>query len=167
MKTRITAFIFLILFIAASPHSKVQVVTASYSTIKANAENFKYTVVYLWVPYCSPCIGELKKLVKIKKDNNVNLVLLTTYKQEVQFISKWGFDTSYCFDPAIYKTHTNDYDEFNQFTDEILKGVKIRNWGRAIYPALFILDRNKDLVYFGQDALGKIDTSIIHKVISK
>jgi thiol-disulfide isomerase/thioredoxin len=167
MKIRITAFILLILFIAASPSSKVEIIKASYSTILANAENFKYTVVYLWVPYCSPCIGELKKLVKINKDNNVNLVLLTSYKQEVQFISNWGFDTSYYFDPAIYKTHTNDYDEFNQFTDEILKGVEIKNRDRAIYPALFILDRNNDLVYFGQDPLGKIDTSFIHKVISK
>jgi thiol-disulfide isomerase/thioredoxin len=162
MKTLVLAFC----LIAVVPASdQVKSISIDYKRIIGQSVNFDNTIIYLWTPYCSPCIGELKKLNKIKTQKNNHLILLTLKNQNVEILRRLGFDTSYYFDPEVYKTHTLDYDEFNQFTDEILKGVHVENKERLVYPAVFIINKNRQLIYFSEDSNGKIDTATIHSLL--
>jgi thiol-disulfide isomerase/thioredoxin len=144
---------------------EVKSLPVDYKTLVGQSVNFDNTIIFLWTPYCSPCIGELKKLSKIKAQKNNHLILLTLENQNVQILKKLGFDTSYYFDPAIYKTHTLDYDEFNQFTNEILNGIQMKNKKRSIYPAIFIINKTGRLIYFSEDSNGKVDTATIYPLL--
>ncbi len=148
------------------PNRKIENLPVDYETLIKQSVEFDNTIIYLWTPQCSPCIKELKKLKRIKERENQHLVLLTLKNQNLEVLKKFGFDTSYYFNPERYKTHTIDYDEFNQFTDEILKGKEIKNKGRAIYPAVFIINQKKELIYFSEDSNGKVDTSTIHMLLN-
>jgi thiol-disulfide isomerase/thioredoxin len=155
-------------FVAFIPsRDQVKILPVDYQTLVERSVDFDNTIIYLWTPHCSPCVAELKKLGKIKTQKNQHLVLLTLKNQDLEILKKFGFDTSYYFDPQIYKTHTPDYDEFNQFTEEILKGAPVKNKERAVYPAVFIINNKKQLVYFSEDPDGKIDTATIHSLLKK
>ncbi len=57
--------IFLLLSFSLNAHSSdttVSYLPTSYSKILKEASNYKNTVIFLWTPYCSPCIKEIKSL---------------------------------------------------------------------------------------------------------
>jgi hypothetical protein len=62
------------------------------------------------------------------------------------------FDTCHYFNPLVYKTHTLDFDEFDQFTNEVFLNSKIvEPYNRIRFPAVFVFNKQGKLVYFNED----------------
>ncbi len=147
--------------------SKPQKIVTSYSSIVTTiTPKQDYTIVYLWKPWCKPCIDNIPYLSRLKKLANVNVVLLTTVDENVDIASKYGFDTCFYFNKEIYKTHTRDYDEYDQFNKEVFVSQKMEQpIERGICPAVFLFNKEGKLLHFNNDLSTKIDTNAVKKII--
>ncbi len=161
MKVNLLIGLFILLF------SPIEKIATSYTNINVDlCKKSDYTIVYLWKPWCKPCIDNVNYLSKLNKDKKCSVILLTTENENVTIISKYGFVKSYFFDKSIYKTHTRDYDEYDQFTNEVFKMQNIKApKDRAIYPATFILNKESKLLYFNKKLVTEIDSVAINKII--
>ena len=134
---------------------KIHRIQTSFQEIKQKmSEENDFTLVYFFKPFCQHSLQNLTKIEEIKKKHNFKVVLLTTEKENVENLNKakFGFDTCYYFDPLVYNTHTLDYDEYDMFTKEVFDDAKIIEPSKRIkFPAVFVFNRNKKLVYFNDD----------------
>ncbi len=155
-------FIFFVLLVSPTDKIATSYINVSVELCKKN----DYTIVYLWKPWCKPCVDNLNYLSRLNKNNKCSVVLLTTENENVAIASKYGFKNSYYFDKSTYKTHTKNYDEYDQFTKEVFKmqGIKEPN-DRAIYPATFVFNQSGKLIYYNKKLVTEIDSLSIDKII--
>lgn len=126
---------------------------ASFINIKQHLKDGSdFTLIYLCKPTCKTSMQNLSKLLVLKQDNHFKVMLLTTATENVSVMKKYHFDTCYYFDPLVYKTHTKDFDEYDQFTNEVFADAKTTEPSNRIrFPAVFVFNRHGKLVYFNED----------------
>ncbi len=141
------------LFLFYPTLGKIHQISTSFVEIQSNlSEGKDFTLIYLFKPYCKPCVQNLSKLQAIKNGYNFKVILLTTAKENINILDKYNFDTCHYFNPLVYKTHTLDFDEFDQFTNEVFLNSKIvEPYNRIRFPAVFVFNKQGKLVYFNED----------------
>lgn len=156
----------ILVFLFYPTTDKIHRIPTSFIDIKRNLkEGNDFTLIYLFKPSCQPSVHNLSKLQEIKRDYNFNVILLTTAKENVELLKKYDFDTCHYFNPLIYKTHTLDFDEYDQFTNEVFTDANIIEPSYRIrFPAVFIYNRKRKLIYYNEDENSTVLD--FHKIIS-
>lgn len=103
----------------------VKITPEKYLDLKKKIK--KKTIIHFWFSYCAPCIKDFPELLKISKENNINIINVSSDKSDSKMqdnlekvMSKLNVKDCYIIDyDNLYPNGTKHIDILGDFAKEI------------------------------------------------
>ena len=108
----------------------------------------KKTIIHFWFSYCEPCIKDFPELLKISKENNIDIINISSDKSDSKMqenleriMTKLKVNDSYIIDyKNLYPNGTN----YNNIMGDFAKKINLKEYTNPYY--ILIDDNGKTLI---------------------
>ena len=124
----------------------VKITPEKYLDLKKKIK--KKTIIHFWFSYCAPCIKDFPELLKISKENNIDIINISSDKSDSKMqenleriMTKLKVNDSYIIDyKNLYPNGTN----YNNIMGDFAKKINLKEYTNPYY--ILIDDNGKTLI---------------------
>lgn len=154
-------FTYIVLFFSLlNPSDDDKVSPKELKSIISNSK-YEFNIVYVYTDWCSPCVEEFPNVLKLCKENDINIHIIILSKEgnanlikfKEKFKKKYNFTEpiyNYSYDESIVKTlKKSNYRNFQAFIKEFL-GEKYNE--NIIYGSdnLILINNKLNFIYISE-----------------